>query len=145
LNPDDPPLHIKEALDQLSIRFGDFERLKTWTEIEWENLSKRLTIVERRVESLEQHQQRSLPRKLDASLTQQLGQVFPNGYGKKIDVTCVMGDQEAYRFAHEIVEHLKSRRLSVEGVNQAIFDKPIIGQGIELNSDPVRIVIGGKP
>jgi len=60
----------------------------------------------------------------------------------KIIVTAVMGDQEAFMFAREIVEYLKKVGYEVQGVNQAIYAQPITKQRIYKNDNKVDIIIG---
>ncbi len=55
--------------------------------------------------------------------------------GKKVVVTAVMGDQEAFRFASEIKDYLTSQGYEVDGVNQAIFSGPITGQIVRVRHE----------
>jgi hypothetical protein len=61
-----------------------------------------------------------------------------------IDLTVVMGDQEAFQFASEIKQFLENENYNVNGVNQAIFSKPVKGQIIEPRKEGgIKIIIGG--
>jgi hypothetical protein len=60
-------------------------------------------------------------------------------------ITAVMGDQEAFQFAEQIKEYLSSQGWKVDGVDQAVYSKPVVGQIIKPRSDgKVEIIIGGK-
>jgi len=63
------------------------------------------------------------------------------GY-KKVEVTCVLGDGEAFQFATAIVDYLKRKGTNVEGVNQAAFTRPVVGQIAEANGDAIKLIIG---
>lgn len=61
---------------------------------------------------------------------------------KKVVITAVLGDPEAFNFAHEVLKFLQDEQYNAEGVNQAIYSKPVIGQFIEQKPGQVNIVIG---
>ena len=63
-----------------------------------------------------------------------------------ISITAVWGDQEAFRFATQIKNHLEVEGYSVKGVNQAMYSEPIQGQQIRSVGDDgvLEIVIGGR-
>ena len=64
---------------------------------------------------------------------------------KNIIITSVMGDQEAFQYASEIKQYLESKKWNVEGVTQAVYSQPVIGQFLNQNSDGnVEILIGGQ-
>lgn len=84
----------------------------------------------------------SPPRQLDPASAVQLEQNIPKD--KPVKVTAVMGDQEAFAFASQITSYLKSKGYSVDGVNQAIYSQPVIGQFINPSAGGYDIVIGGK-
>lgn len=70
---------------------------------------------------------------------------LPNNKAQEIDVTSVLGDQEAYQFAQEIKEYLENKGYKVNGVNQVVFDKPVKGQIISSKEDDsFSIIIGGR-
>ncbi len=81
------------------------------------------------------------PRKLDNTSAAQLTQNLSKH--KKIKITSVMGDQEAFNFGHQILSYLKENGYEAEGVNQAIYSQPVVGQFIENGeSDSIDIIIG---
>lgn len=63
---------------------------------------------------------------------------------KKIIITSVLGDGEAFNFATQIKDYLLSAGYQAEGVNQAVYSSPVMGQGIQKNNDGYNIVIGSK-
>jgi len=70
---------------------------------------------------------------------------LPSEKDKTIVITAVMGDQEAFQFAEQIKEYLSSQGWKVDGVDQAVYSKPVVGQIIKPRSDgKVEIIIGGK-
>jgi hypothetical protein len=85
-----------------------------------------------------------LPRHLDDSLQSQLLGVLKKD--DEITITSVMGDQEALIFANEIKIYLGELGYVVKGVNQAIYNNPVIGQHFNRkpNSNQVDIIIGGN-
>lgn len=86
----------------------------------------------------------AVPRKIDLTLTNQL-LVFAQNKDESIDITSVMGDQEAYQFATEIKNFLLSQGYKkVDGVNQALFNQPVIGQFLNRENSGIKILIGSK-
>lgn len=85
----------------------------------------------------------SQPRYMDEGLKNELKNLEKD---KKITVICVMGDPEAFSFAHEILSFLKNNGYDAEGVTQSMYDKPVIGLGIEKSPDGKKIdlIIGSK-
>ena len=64
-----------------------------------------------------------------------------------INLVAVWGDQEAFRLASQIKNHLISKGQKVNGVDQVAFDQPVQGQRIVNNPDRVgvlEIIIGGR-
>lgn len=63
-----------------------------------------------------------------------------------VEVTAVMGDQEAFRLARQIKNFLVDKGFTVKGVNQGMYTEPI--QGVVLNEPDanalVKIVVGGR-
>jgi hypothetical protein len=84
----------------------------------------------------------SLPRQLDVPMSQQLLQALPKA--KPVTVTAVMGDQEAFAFANQILSFLKSQGYAVEGVNQAVYSQPIHGQWVNPSATGFDIIVGGR-
>lgn len=83
------------------------------------------------------------PRKVDDQSGKQLLENLQKE--KKIVITSVMGDQEAFNFGHQILNFLKEKGYNAEGVNQAIYSKPIIGQFIENQKvEQTDIIIGNQ-
>lgn len=85
-------------------------------------------------------------RKLTPQLAEQLmNNIKQNGI-ETVTVTSVMGDQEAFQFASVIKAFLNDQGVTVNGVNQAVFSKPIQGQIIEPGKDPktIKVIIGGR-
>ena len=86
----------------------------------------------------------AVPRNLDYETQNQLLTIIKKK-DEPIDISSVMGDAEAFRYANQINDFLKTQGYSkVDGVSQAIFSKPIIGQFIEKDSVGVKIIIGAK-
>jgi hypothetical protein len=64
----------------------------------------------------------------------QQGTSFPNS--AKVSVAAVIGDGEAFAYAQEITDWMRSNGwTNVTGVNQAIFSGPVFGQGISHKPD----------
>jgi len=56
-----------------------------------------------------------------------------------------MNDGEAFQFATEISDYLKQiGYMKIDGVNQAIYSRPVSGQNIGRDSTGVKIVIGTR-
>ena len=83
------------------------------------------------------------PRALDAGNRAQLKQTLRKE--TKVVVTAVMGDGEALQFAHEIKAFLESEGYEVEGVNQAVYTAPVMGQSVVDHDDRFEIIIGNRP
>jgi hypothetical protein len=85
---------------------------------------------------------RSARRQLDAVSAQQLLQALPKN--KPVKVVAVMGDQEAFAFATQILGHLKADGYRAEGVEQAVYSQPVVGQFINRTASGFEVVVGGK-
>lgn len=81
-------------------------------------------------------------RQLDAASAQQLLQQLPRQ--KPVKVVAVMGDQEAFAFATQILDHLKANGYQADGVDQAVYSQPVVGQFIKPTASGFEVVIGGK-
>ena len=83
-------------------------------------------------------------RTMNEQLGEQLKQALPET--AKITVTAVLGDGEAFGFANQIMQWLKSNGYgNVEGVNQAVYTQPVMGQNINKKSDTeFDLIIGTK-
>lgn len=87
----------------------------------------------------------AIPRNLDVNLKNQL-LVNLKDKNEHIDIASVMGDSEAFRLANQINDFLKAQGyLNVEGVSQAMYSKPMIGQFLDRDANGIKIVIGSKP
>jgi hypothetical protein len=85
-------------------------------------------------------------RELNDNLKKQFKKLFSGYSFSAIDVTAVMGDQEAFRFASQIKEFLVTESYDVHGVNQAVFTKPVQGQIVEKPNEQgvLKVIIGGR-
>ena len=83
-------------------------------------------------------------RKLDLTLTNQLLN-FIQDKNSNIDVTSVLGDPEAFQFATSIKNFLTTQGYkNVNGVNQALFSQPVVGQFLNSDSSGIKILIGSN-
>lgn len=86
----------------------------------------------------------AVPRNLDDKTQNQLLGILKKK-NEPIDISSVMGDSEAFKYANQINDFLKSQGYTkVEGVSQSVFSKPVIGQFINKDSIGFKIVIGTK-
>lgn len=81
------------------------------------------------------------PRNIDAGLRKQLKQMLPDKI-KRVTVTSVMGDGEAFSFATQIKNFLEQQGYEVNGVNQSVFTAPVIGQ--QFIPDTLTFIIGTR-
>lgn len=86
----------------------------------------------------------SQSRKLIHGSKEQLLNILNQNKEKSVEITAVMGNQEAFTFAVSIKEFLQSKGYNPKGVNQAIFSKPIKGQIINPEGEKIKIIIGTK-
>ncbi len=82
------------------------------------------------------------PRRLDDNGKAQLRQHLSKG--KKITITAVLGDGEAFNFATEVMAFLQSEGYEVEGVNQSLYNKPVMGNNIVPKGDGFDLIIGTR-
>jgi hypothetical protein len=82
------------------------------------------------------------PRVLTPVLEQETLGVI-QGY-KKVDVICIWGDQDGFRLATEIADFLRAKGIEVNGVNQAMFTRPVIGLHAEPAGDTLKLIIGAN-
>ncbi|HTD98465.1 MAG TPA: carboxypeptidase-like regulatory domain-containing protein [Mucilaginibacter sp.] len=83
-------------------------------------------------------------RKLDENNSAQLLNSLPDK-NEKINVTSVWGDSEAFGFATVISDFLKSKGYKkIDGVDQSMFTRPVVGQIIQRDSTGVKIIIGAR-
>ncbi|MEI6886548.1 MAG: hypothetical protein WCO02_18810 [Bacteroidota bacterium] len=83
-----------------------------------------------------------LARQMNQQLGDQLRQNIPTSAA--IKVIAVLGDGEAFGFANQVLQWLKSNGFSkAEGVDQALYTQPVIGQRIDKNAvDEFKVIIG---
>lgn len=82
-------------------------------------------------------------RQMNDQLGQQLKQHIPAD--KKVTVVAVLGDAEAFGFANQILQWMKSNGYrDVAGVDQAVFAQPVSGQNINAKPDGFELIIGTK-
>lgn len=81
-------------------------------------------------------------RQLDAASAQQLLKALPKN--KPVKVVAVMGDQEAFAYATQILAHLNANGYLAEGVDQAVCSQPVVGQFINPTASGFEVVIGGQ-
>jgi hypothetical protein len=82
------------------------------------------------------------PRQLSAASAAQLEAQLPKG--KPVSVAAVMGDQEAFSFATQITEYLRSKGYAVDGVSQVVYSGPVVGQFIKPTETGFEVVVGGR-
>jgi hypothetical protein len=86
------------------------------------------------------------PRQMNQEVAASLKQNIPAS--AKVTITSVMGDGEAFAFATQVMQWMKKNGYAnVDGVNQAIYSAPVMGQGINKkpgSENAYDIVIGTK-
>ena len=69
---------------------------------------------------------------------------FPRN--KSYNVTSVWGDQEAFQFATDIFDFMKANNFTVDGVDQAMFNKPVTGLSKQDGTNgKIEIIVGARP
>jgi len=83
-------------------------------------------------------------RQMNDSLGTQLKQMIPAN--AKVTITAILGDSEAFGFANQLLQWLKSNGYqNVDGVHQAVYTAPVSGQNINKKSEnEFDIIIGSK-
>ena len=83
-------------------------------------------------------------RSMNDQLGTQLQQNIPAT--AKVTVTAVHGDGEAFGFANQVLSWLKSNGYNnVDGVDQAVYTQPVMGQNLNKKSDDeYELVIGTR-
>jgi len=82
-------------------------------------------------------------RQMNDQLGEQLKQHVP--LDKKVTVVSILGDGEAFGFANQILQWMKSNGYrNVNGVDQAVYTQPVLGQNINARDDGIEIIIGTK-
>ncbi len=84
------------------------------------------------------------PRHMNAQLGAQIEQAIPKG--ARVSITAVMGDMEAFSFAQEIRTWMAQNGYTniTQGVNQAVYSAPVVGQSLNKTADGFELVIGGR-
>jgi Flp pilus assembly protein TadG len=83
-------------------------------------------------------------RSMNDQLGSQIKENIPTN--AKVTVTAVLGDGEAFGFANQILAWMKANGYdSVEGVNQAVYTNPVMGQNLNKKSDDeFELIIGTR-
>jgi hypothetical protein len=83
-------------------------------------------------------------RSMDEELGQQLRQHI--AATAKVTISAIMGDGEAFNFANQILGWMRANGYAnVEGVNQAVYGKPVVGQTINrINDGEFAVIIGSR-
>ena len=83
-------------------------------------------------------------RQMNSQLGEQLKQNIPSS--ATVRVVAVLGDGEAFGFANQVLQWLKSNGYNkTEGVDQAVYTQPVMGQNINKKSDnEFELVIGTR-
>ena len=84
------------------------------------------------------------PRRVDERLRSELLRIIAERRDAPISVTAVLGDGEALGFAREIKGFLEDEGYKVDGVNQAVYSGPVVGQSINPEPDRLDIRIGNQ-
>ena len=83
-------------------------------------------------------------REMNEILGNQIKQMIPTS--KRITIDCIMGDGEGFNFANEIKDWMSHNGYKdIYGVNQAVYNKPMIGQIVDTAGGNYRLIIGTKP
>lgn len=83
-------------------------------------------------------------RTMNAQLGGQLKQHIPTT--AKVTITAVLGDGEAFGFANQVMTWLRENGYgNVDGVNQAVYSQPVMGQNINrINDAQFELIIGTR-
>jgi hypothetical protein len=83
-------------------------------------------------------------RQMNDQLGAQLKQNLPTS--ATIRVVAVLGDGEAFGFANQVLQWLRTNGYSkADGVDQAVYSSPVMGQNINKKSDTeYEIIIGTR-
>lgn len=82
------------------------------------------------------------PRQLTAASAAELEAQLPKA--KPVSVAAIMGDQEAFSFATQILEYLRSKGYAVTGVDQVVYSGPVVGQFVNPTNTGFEVVVGGR-
>lgn len=83
-------------------------------------------------------------RTMNAQLGGQLKQHIPAT--AKVTITAVLGDGEAFSFANQVMTWLRENGyINVDGVNQAVYSQPVMGQNLnKINDGQFELIIGTR-
>ena len=83
-------------------------------------------------------------RSMNPQLGAQVKQHVPTS--AKVKIVAVLGDGEAFGFANQILAWMKANGyVNVDGVDQAVYSAPVIGQNINKISDSqYELIIGSR-
>jgi hypothetical protein len=82
-------------------------------------------------------------RQMNERLGEQLKQRIPTS--SKVNVVSVLGDGEAFGFANQVLQWLKGNGYAnAKGVDQAVYEQPVMGQNIVETADGFEVVIGTR-
>jgi hypothetical protein len=83
-------------------------------------------------------------RTMNAQLGGQLKQHIPAT--AKVTITVVLGDGEAFSFANQVMTWLRENGyINVDGVNQAVYSQPVMGQNLnKINDGQFELIIGTR-
>jgi len=83
-------------------------------------------------------------RQMNSQLGDQLKQAIPTS--AKVRVVAILGDGEAFAFANQVFQWLKSNGYNkADGVDQAVYTQPVLGQNLNKISDTdFELVIGTR-
>ena len=84
-------------------------------------------------------------RHINASNAAQIKEVIEENEFEKITVTAALNDAEAFGLASEILELIKSLGYEADGVNQAVWMPPPVGQGVEMKDKELYFWVWNRP
>ncbi|HWA10064.1 MAG TPA: hypothetical protein VG838_11485 [Opitutaceae bacterium] len=82
------------------------------------------------------------PRQIDAGLASQIVSIM--GGNKKANVAAALGDAEAYQFAAKVKDFLSNKGFEVDGVDQAVWMPPVMGQAAHVKDGTVYFQVGTR-
>lgn len=84
------------------------------------------------------------PRSLNEELGRQIKHNIPTT--ATVRIVAIMGDGEAFGFANQILAWMKGNGYAmVDGVDQAIYSKPVLGQNINMKGEgDFELIIGTR-
>ncbi len=82
------------------------------------------------------------PRRVNDDVRRQLRNALPRN--SKVTLVAVMGDGEAFQFASEIKQFLGDEGYNVSGVDQVVYNGPVMGQSIRSRDNSFEVIIGTR-